>query len=436
MGVQGRVHPGPRHPGARQTWWPHVAVVLALLVVGTASPVAAQEAPEARGIDAVCPPPPAEEEADDTEAPDDTRPLPSDLGTTHAAAIECALRYELLRGFGDGTFRPADPITRGQMATFVVAWLEAATGLPLPEAEDGGFEDSAGSVHREAIDRLTGAGVVAGRSATRFGPRDTLTRGQFTRVVANAISYADVFETGGPLPPPSDQRWFDDIEDTTFAASIRALTAVGLATGTGDGAFDPAAPVTRGQLSTFLMRAADYLDEHQRWLPTAAVVLFEGDLVAMLGTPSDPVTDEGAPDPEAAADDADPDADDPDPVGDPTDDIVLTPWVVGDVALSIYAFGGELGYAVRLEDLPGSTRTTAVVTLHLGDPADGGPVVLELADAVPALPGTVQTGTAYERDASVRLADLARAEAGLYVLVSTTDRPDGVAVARLVRTGD
>ena len=42
-------------------------------------------------------------------------------GTTHAAAIEAIAAAGVTSGFSDGTFRPNDPVTRAQMATFLVA---------------------------------------------------------------------------------------------------------------------------------------------------------------------------------------------------------------------------------------------------------------------------------------------------------------------------
>lgn len=341
---------------------------------------ASAQSPETRGIDRVCPAPVTTDDPDDPDDPD--APVFPDLGDVHGDAISCAAAYGIVAGFEDGTFRPGEPITRGQMATFVAAWLTTATGMALPAPEDEDeepFTDIEGSVHAPAIEAVAAAGIVGGREDDTFAPNETLTRGQFTRAVVGAISYADVFAVDGPLPPEGGEVTFTDVEGTTFEATILALAGVGLAGGTGDGAFEPQAAVTRGQLATFLMRAADYLDRHQRWRPTA---LSGALLVADLTLP----------------------------------DAVAR----GTATLSINAFNGTLAYSLDLSEAPGPYGDDGAA-IHLGDPAEGGPLALQLAgpEELADATGGVVTGVVVESDSEVRFADLLHAPGDAHVRVAT-----------------
>ena len=364
---------------------------------------------DARGIDRVCPPP-WDEDADDADDPsdlDETDPPPTfdDLGEAHADAIRCAVGYGLVSGFDDGTFRPSTEVTRGQVATFVAAWLRAATGFSLDVPEEQPFTDVDG-VHAEAIAALADVGILGGREDGTFRPDDAFTRGQFAAVVTRAISYADVFDVDGPLPPPApdDLARFDDVPGSTFEDEIRTLAAARITTGTSDDTFSPSMTVTRGQLATFLMRSADYLDRHQRWRPTAVTVVLSADLV--------PVDDDAPSAPE-----------------EPDDDGTWTDRSRATVSLVINAFNGTLAYVVDLSDVPSSLGDDAALEVRLGSPDEEGPLAARLADAATLQAGRdthgVVTGTVLEADNSVRLADLIVDPEGVGVELRSDRLPGG-----------
>lgn len=392
------------------------AVLLAgglLFVLPGLAPAQAVEGPEpdgpreeraaARGIDRVCPPP-AEVHTGETPSFDDA-------GTTHAAAISCAAGYRLVGGFDDGTFRPGQPVTRAQTASVVAAWLELATGFALDVPDTVPFDDVEGT-HADAVAALVDIQVVSGRNDGTFGPGEPLTRGQFSRVVANAISYADVFSVDGPLPAAPDPELvvFDDVTGSTFEDDILALAAAGITTGTGDGRFSPGEPVTRGQLTTFLLRAADFLERHQRWKPTARTAALFAELVPP-GT--------------GAGDDAD-DAD---------GDEAGTDRPTATVSVLVNAFDSSLAYLADLTKLPSELGPDATLQIRSGTPEDPGSSILTLADGVAlaeAMSGErYASGSHAESDSTVRYADLVLAAPDLHVELRSEALPGGVVRGRL-----
>ena len=119
----------------------------------------------------------------------------------HAAALDCVAWWNVASGFPDGTFRPAGTVTRGQMASFITSTILAAGGqLPAPGAA---FADTAGTVHRRPIERLATAGVVSGFSDGSYQPGEPVTRGQMASFLIGVLDHLDVTATelaGGPDP--------------------------------------------------------------------------------------------------------------------------------------------------------------------------------------------------------------------------------------------
>lgn len=54
-----------------------------------------------------------------------------DPDDTHAEGIRWAADRGLIEGFSDGTFRPGDPVTRGQLATILHRQSQQSTWADL-----------------------------------------------------------------------------------------------------------------------------------------------------------------------------------------------------------------------------------------------------------------------------------------------------------------
>lgn len=198
-----------------------------------------------------------------------------DVGVPHNTAVNCAARLDLVQGVGDGLYHPWAPLRRDQAATVVRKWLEAAFGFRLPDAETQPFVDLDENVHADAIALLADLEILNGVTDDQFFPSRLVTRGQLATLLRKAISYADQLSITGELPPDATVP-FHDIANSVHSAHVQAVAAIGVLTGFGDGSARPHEPVTRGQLATFLMRAAAYLDTFDRWEQTATTYTFTG----------------------------------------------------------------------------------------------------------------------------------------------------------------
>ena len=142
-------------------------------------------------------------------------------------------------------FCPNDPVTRGQIAAFLVR------GLDLTDRLDNPFSDDDRSIFEADIEKLAAAGITRGCNPPvndRFCPDDPVTRGQMAAFLVRAVGYTD--DGGG-------DRFVDD-DDSTFEGDIDRLATAGVTKGCNPAANDRYCPddvVTRGQIAAFLHRA-------------------------------------------------------------------------------------------------------------------------------------------------------------------------------------
>lgn len=159
-------------------------------------------------------------------------------GDTHEANIERAVLEAFTGGTGDGRYGPVDPVSRGQMATFL------AQALDLEPVADGPFTDTAGSPHEGNINAVAAAGIAGGFDDGTYRPGEAVTRGQMATFLAKALD----------LEPVAERR-FSDTAGSVHEGNINAVAAAGVADGFGDGTYRPLAGVTRAQMATFLVVA-------------------------------------------------------------------------------------------------------------------------------------------------------------------------------------
>jgi hypothetical protein len=121
--------------------------------------------------------------------------------SVHADNVRCADDLGLMLGREDGNFEPGWSVIRGQAAS-VIDRIAEATGRPVPGPGRSFPDVPASYVHADAIERLANAGVIAGFTDGTFRPNNPVTRGQLARLLVNYIEMAtgEELELGEPFP--------------------------------------------------------------------------------------------------------------------------------------------------------------------------------------------------------------------------------------------
>jgi hypothetical protein len=111
-----------------------------------------------------------------------------DDGNVHEGFIEAIAGRRVTRGCNppvNDRYCPADPVTRGQMAAFLVR------ALGYTDQGDIDFVDDDGSTFENDIEKLATAGITKGCNPPvndRFCPNDPVTRGQMAAFLHRALT--------------------------------------------------------------------------------------------------------------------------------------------------------------------------------------------------------------------------------------------------------
>lgn len=106
----------------------------------------------------------------------------------HAANIDALAGARVIGGYPDGTYRPSDEVTRGQMARFLVGAYEYRTSTSVPPPSRQWFRDvPAGYALAESVDQARDAGFAAGRTETEYAPNESVTRAQMALFIARYL---------------------------------------------------------------------------------------------------------------------------------------------------------------------------------------------------------------------------------------------------------
>ena len=153
-------------------------------------------------------------------------------GSTFYPYIHCLVCEGLAVGYEDGTYRPNNPTSRGQLAKIV----SNAAGFGEPVTAQA-FEDvPIGSSFHSFIERLFARGLVAGYPCGGDGepcvppgnrpyyrPGANVTRGQAAKIVAGTAAF--------PAPPPDERRFEDVPPGHSFFPWIETLAWLDLVEG-------------------------------------------------------------------------------------------------------------------------------------------------------------------------------------------------------------
>jgi hypothetical protein len=166
-------------------------------------------------------------------------------------AIDCLVFFGITKGTSPTTFSPHDPVTRWQMAIFLIREANAA-GLTLPDGTTQGFTDIGGfdAATQRAINQLAQLGITKGTAPGVFSPDDPVTRWQMAIFLTRLISAAGIALPSGASVGFTDITAFDTVTQT----AINQLFRLGVAKGTSATTYAPVQPVSRWQMAIFLTR--------------------------------------------------------------------------------------------------------------------------------------------------------------------------------------
>ena len=175
----------------------------------------------------------------------------------YADAVRWASAHGVVTGYGDGTFRPNNPITRQQLAA--ILWRYA--GSPAPEGgADYADEDTISAYASTAVDWARDTGIISGRDGNRFDPNGRAARAQ----AAVILHRYDTWEP--PIPE------IPDPEPAPEEGSV--LVAYFSATGNTERVANAIAEATGGDLFE-LTPVEPYTDADLNWTDEDSRVVYE-----------------------------------------------------------------------------------------------------------------------------------------------------------------
>lgn len=159
----------------------------------------------------------------------------------------------IVKGFADGTFKPNQSVTRGQIASVLAQTL----GLDTKNVKNPGFKDvKVTDPHYGGIAALVEVGIVKGYDDKTFKPGGSLTRAHIAKMISIGFNLEEAKLTNSPFKDVKAEHWFADY--------VQALITNEITTGTTPTTFEPNAFVTRGQMASLIVRSetASHVDQN------------------------------------------------------------------------------------------------------------------------------------------------------------------------------
>lgn len=180
-------------------------------------------------------------------------PLFSDIaGHADEAAIEMAVALGIFNGYGEGTFKPEEALTRAQAATVFVRALDLSTTdvIAVPFTDITYY---AGET-QDAIQVAYANGIIKGANG-KFNPTKDVTRAQLVQMAWRVIEK----DLGGDIPDSNTFKIPTDMGgyDAQTVQAISLLSELGIIS-LDDGKFNPNAPATRAFAASMLVHLVNY----------------------------------------------------------------------------------------------------------------------------------------------------------------------------------
>ena len=152
-------------------------------------------------------------------------------------------------GCGNENYCPTDPVTRAQMAVFLLRGIHGSSFTPPALGGSTGFTD-VDATHWAAawIKQLAAESITSGCGSGIYCPENTVTRAQMAVFLLKATH-------GFSYSPPNVSATFGDTSGHWAEDWIEQLAAEGITSGCAAGLYCPENPVTRDQMAVFLVKA-------------------------------------------------------------------------------------------------------------------------------------------------------------------------------------
>jgi hypothetical protein len=163
--------------------------------------------------------------------------------------VTILIKNGITAGCGGGNYCPADPVTRAQMAVFLLKSLFGAAFIPPPAI--GLFIDvPQNDPFAPWIEKLYDLGVTAGCGGDYYCPKNPVTRAQM------AVLLLKTREGSTYTPPPAIGVFGDVPVSDPYAPSIEQLYSENITGGCNASPllYCPASAVTRGQMAPLLVK--------------------------------------------------------------------------------------------------------------------------------------------------------------------------------------
>ena len=183
-------------------------------------------------------------ELDATEPGQDNKINFTDVGKDYWAysQIESFVEKGYIDGYGDGTFRPQDPIKRNEFVKIFnrVFGLTEKSGIVFDDTKDNWAKDE--------IDIAVTNGVAQGVGDNKFEPEQYITREAAAKMLANYMNIED--KNHDKINKFSDYNQISDWAKDAFEGNLEK----GYIQGTDEGKLAPKNNITRAEVVTILSR--------------------------------------------------------------------------------------------------------------------------------------------------------------------------------------
>jgi SpoIID/LytB domain protein len=177
-------------------------------------------------------------------------PVFNDIATSvHRGAIEAIAEAGITRGCTTSSFCVNEPVSRGQMASFI------ARALSLPASGGDHVTDDDSSVHEDNINRIYDAGIPIACATGGYCPGIDITREEMAVFLYRALDLGEVAASGSVDSGIGAIDVFEDDDGSLYEREINAIALAGITLGCTESSFCPGEPVSRGQMASFLVRA-------------------------------------------------------------------------------------------------------------------------------------------------------------------------------------